>query len=175
MAMGTFAFLMALTLGVIAFWAYNVYLLNQSGRLKRNNMHLILFQFNSLLTLICKDDPQMKLSHPPYSPLYILHGLCFMVWCLQIQHIHVASLLRLRLHGIQLHDELVRHLIMWSSFCCSVNVILKDQPNDKQGNLNRLRLRILVYASIIILLTSFVTLYVISISEECTDYLTKSR
>ena len=59
--------------------------------------------------------------------------------------------------------------------CCSVNVILKDQPNDKQGNLNRLRLRILVYASIIILLTSFVTLYVISISEECTDYLTKSR
>ena len=112
MAMGTFAFLMALTLGVIAFWAYNVYLLNQSGRLKRNNMHLILFQFNSLLTLICKDDPQMKLSHPPYSPLYILHGLCFMVWCLQIQHIHVASLLRLRLHGIQLHDELVRHLIM---------------------------------------------------------------
>ena len=35
-----------------------------------------------------------------------------MVWRLPIQHIHDASLLRLRLHGIQLHDELVRHRIM---------------------------------------------------------------
>ena len=54
LAMGTFALLTALTLCVTGFWGYNMYLLNKSGRLKRTNLPLLLFQLTSLLTLICK-------------------------------------------------------------------------------------------------------------------------
>lgn len=53
-AMWTFGILLCLTIAIIGFWGFNVYLLNKSGRLKRTNQALLLFQLTSLLTLICK-------------------------------------------------------------------------------------------------------------------------
>lgn len=53
-AMWTFGILLTLTIAIIGFWGYNVYLLNKSGRLKRTNQALLLFQMTSLLTLVCK-------------------------------------------------------------------------------------------------------------------------
>lgn len=43
LARWTFAILLTLTIAIIGFWGYNVYLLNKSGRLKRTNQALLLF------------------------------------------------------------------------------------------------------------------------------------
>ena len=105
-AMGTFAILMALTICVTLFWAYNMYLLKKSGRLNITKIPLLLFQLTSFLTLACKAHSSLSRPH------FLLCRLQGEVRNVHIQHTHESSLLHVRLHGLQLHDELVSGRIL---------------------------------------------------------------
>ena len=56
-----------------------------------------------------------------------------------------------------------------------MNVVLKSQTRDKDSSLLRKRLRYIVVGGGIVLITTFVTIYIFSIAEECIEYLKKSQ
>ncbi len=57
----------------------------------------------------------------------------------------------------------------------SIKVILRDQPNDKEGNRRRQLIRFIFYLSIVAILGSFIIIYLIAIIETCPDYLKTSE
>lgn len=56
-----------------------------------------------------------------------------------------------------------------------MNVVLKTQTQDKDSSLMRKRLRYIVVGGGIVLITTFVAIYIVSIAENCSDYLKKSQ